>query len=78
MTIGEEIRDLQRADPFEPYIIHTADGKALRVKHPDYLFITPGDHVVYVFLTESTREIVAVPNITRIEHRVAQTSPGAE
>lgn len=27
----------------------TSDGKALYVHHADYLFITPGNHTVYVF-----------------------------
>ncbi len=47
--IADEIRELQHASPFEPYTIHTSDGKALYVHHPDYLFITPGNHTVYVF-----------------------------
>jgi hypothetical protein len=69
-VIADEIRQLQQARPFEPYTIHTSDGKTLRVKHPDYLFISPGNHVVYVFKNETLRDVVAIPNITRIEHRI--------
>jgi hypothetical protein len=72
--IAEEIRKLQQAHPFEPYTIHTSDGKALGVKHPDYLFVSPGNNVVYVFSDASIREVVAVRNITRIEHRVPETA----
>ena len=64
--IGNEIRELKRATPFEPYTVFTSDGKALHVKHPDYLLITPGDHTVYVFANENDREIVATRNITRV------------
>jgi hypothetical protein len=64
--IADEIRDLQRAAPFEPYTVHTSDGKALYVKHPDYLFITPGNHTVYIFSNETAREIVATRNVTRV------------
>ncbi len=46
--IADEIRELQHASPFKPYTIQTSDGKALYVHHPDYLFITPGNHTVYV------------------------------
>jgi hypothetical protein len=70
--VAEEIRKLQREHPFEPYRIHTSDGKALLVKHPDYLFVSPGNNVVYVFSDASIREVVAVPNITRVEHRVSE------
>ena len=64
--IAEEIRELQRANPFEPYTIHTSDGKALHVKHPDYCLITPGNETLYVYSTESAREIIATRNITRV------------
>jgi hypothetical protein len=64
--IAEDIRVLQRATPFEPYTLVTNDGNELYVKHPDYLFITPGNHTVYVFSDEVKREIVAVANITRV------------
>lgn len=64
--IAEEIRELQRAEKFEPYTVVTNDGKELYVKHPDYLFITPGNQTVYIYSTETAREIVAVANITRI------------
>jgi len=67
-VIANEIRQLQQARPFEAYTIYTSNGKALRVKHPDYVFISPGNHVVYVFKNETLRDVVAVPNITRIEH----------
>jgi hypothetical protein len=64
--IAEEIRELQRATPFEPYTIYTSDGKALYVKHPDYCLITPGGDTVYVFSDEVKREIVATRNINRV------------
>ena len=76
MSIGEEIRELNRAEPFMPYTIHTTDGKALFVKHPDYCFISPGDYVVYVFQTENKRTVVAVSNIASVEHGVREASPG--
>jgi len=64
--ITEEIRSLQRATPFEPYTVYTSDGKGLYVKHPDYCFITPGLETVFVYSSESEREVVATRNITRV------------
>ena len=69
--ISEEIRNLQRATPFEPYTIFTSDGKGLYVKHPDYCLMTPGHDTVFVYSTETEREVVAVRNITRV-------APGAK
>ena len=73
--IAEEIRELQRAERFEPYTVVTSDGKELFVRHPDYLFITPGNETVYIYSTETEREIVAVPNITRIVPGVPKARP---
>ncbi len=64
--IADEIRELQRAQPWEPYTIQTSDGTALYVKHPDYCFIIPGKETIYVYSTESDREIIATRNITRV------------
>ena len=64
--IAEEIRELQRATPFEPYMVVTSDGKELYVRHPDYLLITPVNGKGYIYSTETERQVVAVPNITRI------------
>ncbi len=64
--IGGDIRELQRAVPFEPYTIFTNDSVGLYVKHPDYMFISPGNQTVWVFSDEIHREMVAVANITRV------------
>ena len=64
--IADEIRELQKATPFEPYTVVTNDGKELYVKHPDYCFIWPGNDTIWIFSDEVKREMVVVPNITRI------------
>ena len=73
--ISEEIRTLQRAEKFEPYTVVTGDGKELYVRHPDYLFITPSNETVYVYANETERQIVAVPNITRIVPGAQKSRP---
>jgi hypothetical protein len=66
IMIAEEIRSLQRATPFEPYTIFTSDGKGVYVKHPDYCLMTPARDTLFVYSTETEREVVAVRNITRV------------
>ncbi len=41
----KDIRDLVRQSPFKPFRLHLADGKDLRVPHPDFALIT-ADYVV--------------------------------
>ena len=36
---AEEIRKVQRAQPFRPFTMHLADGREFTVVHPDFLWI---------------------------------------
>lgn len=78
MSIGEDIRKLLRRHPFKPFTIHSTDGKALSVKHPDYCFVAPNNAVVYVYPTEDTREIMPIGSVARVEHVAEQIADSAD
>ncbi len=40
MTIGQ-LRKAQRAEPFRPFTISLADGRAFTVAHPEFIMIPP-------------------------------------
>lgn len=42
MTL-ESIRQVHRARPFVPFIIHLADGRRVKVTHPETLLIPQGE-----------------------------------
>ena len=48
-----EVRRLMNAEPFAPFVIRTSDGRQYRVKHPDYVAISPkgGRITVYANVT---------------------------
>jgi len=37
---SQDIRDLVHAEPFKPFRLHLADGKSLRIPHPDFILVT--------------------------------------
>lgn len=39
MTV-EQFRELWRTQPFQPFTIHLADGRNLRVEHPEFLMMS--------------------------------------
>ena len=39
MTINE-FRDVLSATPFQPFIVHIANGRTIPVPHPDFVFFT--------------------------------------
>ena len=64
--ITEEILELLGARPFMPFMIHTADGGALRVAtRNDAAVLRPVERV-FVFEREGVYEILAPHNIARI------------
>jgi hypothetical protein len=38
---NEEIRRYQRAEPFQPFDLHLADGRVLHVPHPEFVYVPP-------------------------------------
>jgi len=67
MTI-QEIREAYEAQPFQPFEIHTADGRAIPVKSPEFLAFSPKQRCVYVGL-EDGLEIVDLLLVTRLKMR---------
>ncbi len=47
----QEIRDLVGRAPFVPFTIHLADGRVLRIPHPDFVWL-PRPGVFFVFHDE--------------------------
>ena len=47
MTI-EKLRTLHEARPFRPFTIHLADGRSVRVEHPEFLARSPSGRTIYV------------------------------
>ena len=47
--IPNQIRELLRAAPFQPFRIHLADSRVLEVPHPEFVAIQPdGRWIIYV------------------------------
>ena len=40
MFTPENIREVVRANPFKPFCLHLADGKSMRVPHPDFILVS--------------------------------------
>jgi hypothetical protein len=70
----ERIRALLNASPFAPFFIHTADGKSLRVAHPD--FVLAASDAPHVIVEEPSGRVhtVNVMLITSLEEEPASPS----
>ncbi len=67
MTI-DRLRKTLRAQPFRPFRLHMGDGRALRVPHPDFVWIPPeGSRTVIVSTGPDDFEIVDMMLVVSIE-----------
>ena len=68
MTLSQDdIRDLLHTNPFKPFRLHLADGKSLRVPHPEFVLAGKAQLVV---ATELPHETPGELNIVPYEHIV--------
>jgi hypothetical protein len=57
MTI-EQLRRVHRAQPFEPFVLRTADGREFKVSHPEVLSISPVGRTIVVMTPDGAHEVL--------------------
>lgn len=55
MTV-EKIRDLLRASPFQSFEVHTPDGRAFKIPHPDFAMLSGTGRLLHVARPETDEE----------------------
>jgi hypothetical protein len=65
---AERIRQFLKRQPFQPFKINMTDGRALEVRHPDFVVLPPGwDTTAIVTFPDYKFEFIYIRNITGIE-----------
>ena len=54
----ERLSDLLQARPFQPFDIRLADGRAIRVHHPEFASRSPTGRTVVVFQPDDSMTII--------------------
>ena len=55
---AEEVLRLQNATPFRPYDVLLSDGRALEIKHPDFLSVSEDEQLIRFYELPDGLEIV--------------------
>lgn len=66
----KDIRDIIQTQPFQPFRLHLADGKSMRIPHSDFILASPSVTVIADEMPGSVPgEISLVPyeHIVRVE-----------
>ena len=62
--IATELHKLQQANPFTPYRIRLADGKTIRVQHPDFVAISPTGRMATAYSADGEMHIIDIFLVT--------------
>ncbi len=66
MTI-EQLRQLYNAQPFRPFVIHLADGRALPVDHREFIMTVPSGRTIVMAQPDDRLNIIDLLLVTDLE-----------
>jgi hypothetical protein len=74
IAYGEEmkmsgLRKLYDAEPFQPFLIHMANGRRIPVRHREFMALSPSGRTAYVYQMNDDSEVVDVALVTSLELR---------
>jgi hypothetical protein len=75
MTI-EQLRSVYNAQPFRPFIIHLADGRAVPVHHREFIMTVPSGRTILVVQPDDTVNIIDLLLATDLEYKSRADGPG--
>jgi hypothetical protein len=74
MTI-EQLRNLYNAQPFQPFLMHLADGRNIPVRHREFLMPSPSGRTVIVYQPDDSFNIFDLLLVTDLEVTSNAASP---
>jgi len=66
MTV-QQLRELWRAEPFQPFTIHLADGRGIRVAHQEFLAMSPSGRTAIVYQPDDSFNVIDLLLVTDLE-----------
>lgn len=66
MTV-EQLRQMHRAQPFRPFHLHLADGRTLKVEHPEALLQSSSGRTIVVARPDDVIEVIDLLLVVSLE-----------
>lgn len=66
MTV-EQLRAAYKTEPFRPFVMHLADGRAIPVLHQEFIMTVPSGRTVIVAQPDDTVNIIDLLLVTDLE-----------
>jgi hypothetical protein len=75
MTI-EQLRNVYNSQPFRPFVMHLADGRAIPVHHREFIVTVPSGRTVVIAQPDDTFNIIDLLLVTDFELKPAANGSG--
>ena len=75
MTI-EQLRNFYNAQPFQPFVLHLADGREIPVMHREFMASAPSGRTITVYQPDDTMNVVDLLLVTDLEIKPATNGTG--
>ena len=66
MTL-DQIKSLRDATPFQAFRVHMANGKSVKVPHPDFMNLSPTGRIMIVYRANDSFEVIDTSFATSLE-----------
>jgi hypothetical protein len=63
----EKLREVHRAQPFQPFTLHLADGRSLHVPHPEWFWMHPKGGRIAVVVRDRSFDLVDLLLVSSVE-----------
>ncbi len=63
----KELQSFYRAQPFQPFVVHLADGREIGVEHPEFMALAPTGRSAVVYGGDGGFEVIDVLLVTSLE-----------
>jgi hypothetical protein len=73
----EQLRRVHQARPFQPFTMHTADGRNVEVPHSEFLAISPSGRTAIVYHSDESFSILDLLLITELHVHPSNNSPAS-
>jgi hypothetical protein len=70
----EQVRNVDNAQPFQPFVIHLADGRHVAARHREYIMPAPSGRTLIVYQPDDSFNIIDLLLVTDLELGSPQAS----
>ena len=63
----EQLRKVHQAIPFQPFVLHIADGRKIHVPHPEFVAQFPSGRAIIVTHSDESWELIDLTLVTSMK-----------